>query len=571
MFVVAGLHTKRRPHIGIDKSSARTRKQGLRQPPVGHPHQRLHTAKFSTSSSGQGAPRISEPRMTRRDMDARGRNDNGRAPPTKTPLGRVAPPRVRKFIPKPLILVERMKTRQLLLESTPPIASRPCIVPASLPKTATTVPPSTHVTPLTRQIPTCSTHSSGSASSVSVRVSYREGPVFGSGFGMMPPRARRSLSVSTLGDSSSDTDTFVADSPCGVKQAYYNAPLLVTQTGPPNVRLDVGSDFGKDGMPFSIIGDSGATDLVYGIGLSIDTFEPAMTSTPFTSSQPATNGIPHPTEFKASIIYPIRQADQIPVLSDSFENPRATYLFNASKDGYTVKLSNTGPPVFKATSATHANAPKRAPDFKRLSNRAASPSPTLVLDGVFALPRPSSSSTPTLRRTFHGFPRPRRPSSRRPFVDTTNVKSSGALALASESPSKQPLRSTFGTPTPAGTRPGPESPRSKLAHVLTARAEPQLEQTATRARRQARVPLLVRGIHASNDPRTQCEIEGLRVRRVVGLGRGGGVGGVGIGVGGGDGSGSGSGSGKGANERMSLAGLGMVAMLRARWEAGTVG
>lgn len=80
-----------------------------------------------------------------------------------------------------------------------------------------------------------------------------------------------------------------------------------------------------------------------------------------------------------------------------------------------------------------------------------------------------------------------------------------------------------------------------------------------RTRKQARVPPLVKGVQVSNDPRTQCKIEGLRARRAIGLGGSGGE------VGGDNTS-----DGRGAIERMSLASVGMVAKLRARWEAGAV-
>ncbi|KAG6370404.1 hypothetical protein JVT61DRAFT_12125 [Boletus reticuloceps] len=53
----------------------------------------------------------------------------------------------------------------------------------------------------------------------------------------------------------------------------------------------------------------------------------------------------------------------------------------------------------------------------------------------------------------------------------------------------------------------PESPWSKLAHVLTANAQPQVMR---RTRQPACVPLLVK-VEVSIDPRTQCEIEGLKV------------------------------------------------------------
>lgn len=80
----------------------------------------------------------------------------------------------------------------------------------------------------------------------------------------------------------------------------------------------------------------------------------------------------------------------------------------------------------------------------------------------------------------------------------------------------------------------------------------------TRVRKHARAPPLVKGVQVSNDLRVQCEIEGLRVRGVVGFGR--------------DGGGDVDGSGRGGegSERMSLAGVGMVAKLRERWETGAM-
>lgn len=83
-------------------------------------------------------------------------------------------------------------------------------------------------------------------------------------------------------------------------------------------------------------------------------------------------------------------------------------------------------------------------------------------------------------------------------------------------------------------------------------------------------PPLVRGVQASNDPRTQCEIEGLRMRRVVGVqvSRSGGDGGSETGAEGGTGNGSIGGDDKGPSERTSLASVGMVAKLRAKWERG---
>ena len=73
------------------------------------------------------------------------------------------------------------------------------------------------------------------------------------------------------------------------------------------------------------------------------------------------------------------------------------------------------------------------------------------------------------------------------------------------------------------------------------------------------MPPFVKGVQASNDPRTPCGIEGLRTRKVVCFGHGSG-----------SGSGNAAGGGiidvKGAMERVTLAGIGMVAKLCARWE-----
>lgn len=80
-----------------------------------------------------------------------------------------------------------------------------------------------------------------------------------------------------------------------------------------------------------------------------------------------------------------------------------------------------------------------------------------------------------------------------------------------------------------------------------------------------RVPLLVKGVEVSSDLRTRCEIEGLRVRRAVGRGHG-----HGHGRGDGGGDVNGDNGGRGMIERMSLASVGMVAKLRARWETGAV-
>ena len=573
MFVVTGLHTKRRPHIGTDKSSGAIRKQRVERPSllpvVSHSHRRLHPVKLLASTSAHAAPRVSEPRMTWNDSSwyAWNRNEKGRRSPIKVPLGRVASTRVRKFIPKPLILVERMKARRLLLESSPSVASESRVAPGSLNRPMT-IPLSAHVTPMTRRIPTCSTLSSAShySSSVSFRMSLQNDVVFGSGSGMMP-RSMRPLSVVTLGDSSSNTDTFVADSPCCIKRASFNVPLLVTATHATNVHLDAGSDPKKKSVPYTgvpLLVDSVAADFVHWTRQSTDPFQPAAMSTPFVSSQANTNGVLSPTH----------QPEQTPGLPDSFEivspTSRAMYPFNAPRGAYIVKLPNSGstislsnrtslaspssttmssskPTKSDAPPATLANAPNPALAFRRLSNRVAPPSPTLVFDGVFAIPRPSLSSSPSPRRTLNSFPRPRKLTSRKP-LSNMNISSVPPIAYL---PQPQPT-----PPTSPREQPGPESPRSKLARVLTAHARPQI---MTRVNKQACVPPLVKGVQVSNDPRTQCEIEGLRVRRVVGFGGGGG----------GGGDTGGDGCGREAIERMSLASVGMVAKLRARWEIQT--
>ncbi|KAI9573756.1 hypothetical protein HD554DRAFT_2251303 [Boletus coccyginus] len=555
MFVVTGLHTKRRPHIGTDKPTGTIRKQYIGKlgllPPVTRPHQRLRPVKLSASVSSlsPASPRVSEPRMVRNDSEksALNRNEQGRPPPIKVPL---APARVRRFIPKPLILVERMKARQLLLGASPPVASEYCAVPGSLncPRTAVTTPLSTHMTPTTRRIRTCSTLSSDShhSSSVSFRVSLRNDVVFGSGFGMMP-RSVRPLSVVALRDSSSSTDTFVTDSPCCIKRASFKVPLLVTETDAANHHLDVGSDPRKKCVPYTgvpVLVNSVAADVVHRT-CHTDTFKPAVTSTPFASSQANTNGIPSPTAFITSTVYPICPPEQTPGLSDESEivspTSRAMYSFNAPKSAYIVKLPNSGSTISLSNGTSLASL-----DFGQLSSRAAPASPTLVLDGVFALPQLSPSSLLSPHRTLNGFHRPRKPASRRPLADISNVP-----AIASPS---QPVPLSTSQTSSCGES-GPESPRTKLAHVLTTHAR---SQTMDQTRKHTRVPPLVRGVWVSNDPRTQCEIEGLRMRRVVGLGRGHGLGGN---VGG-------DGGGRGTIGRMSLAGVGMVAKLRTRWETG---
>lgn len=589
MFVVTGLHTKRRP-IGIDKYRATIEKQrvGLLR--------HIHPTELSSPSS---ARRVSEPRMTRNDSDrnAWNRNEKGRRPPIKFALGRPAPARVRKFIPKPLILVERMKARQLLLESSSPVASQLSVAPDSLNRsmTAMTTPLSAYVTPTPKRMLTCSvlSSSSHSSSSISFRMSSRKGIVFKSAFGMMP-RLVRPLSVVSLGDSSSSTDTFVADSPCCIKQTS-KPPVLVMEIDTTNVHVNVESDPKKKGISdigVSVPIDSVARDFMHRSCRSTDAFEPVITSTPFASSQANSNDVPSPTAFITSTVYPTRPSGPMPRLSDSSKilspTSQAVYPFYAPKGAYIVKLPNTVSTTslsnqtrlasISSTAIPYSRHTKpgaslmtlaNAPDFKRLSSRVASPPPTLVLDGVFALPGAptqlaSSSSSPSPRQTLNRFPRPRKPSSRRPPPPPPPTPSDtlalapnvNALAIAPCSPPPH-------SPSSSRAQSGPESPRSKLAHVLTAHVRPQMMTTSTYMMRvhqqgkgnvQGRVPPLVKGVQASNDPRTQCEIEGLRMRRVVGSQ---------VCRDGGEGS-----DGKGAIERMSLAGVGMVAKLRAKWERG---
>ncbi|KAF8121011.1 hypothetical protein EV363DRAFT_1302508 [Boletus edulis] len=166
------------------------------------------------------------------------------ASPVKVQPRQVAPPRVRKFIPKLLILVKRMKARQLVLKSS----SESCIAPASLTrsKTALTTPLSTHVTSPMHQASVRDTFlsSSHSSSSVSFLASLHNNDVCGSCFGMMP-RPMGCLSLLTLDEHSSSTDTFVADSPCLVKKTSSNVPLLITENETANIYLDTASDPGK--------------------------------------------------------------------------------------------------------------------------------------------------------------------------------------------------------------------------------------------------------------------------------------------------------------------------------------
>ncbi|KAF8433227.1 hypothetical protein L210DRAFT_3556704 [Boletus edulis BED1] len=541
------------------------------------------------ASSGRAAPHIPRPRMTPSDgdVDARNRHDKGRHPPARVPPRRVAPPRVRKFIPKPLILVERMMALQLVLESSPPVA------PASLTCSKTTPPP-THVTPPMRRASARDTLLSGShsSSSVSFLASLHNNAVCSSCLRMMP-RPMTCLSLVTLDERSSSTDTFVADSPCFVKKTSSNVPLLITENETTNVCLDTASDPGKKFVSHAwipVLLDSVSADFVHWTCQSIDVFEPAMTSTPITSSQANTNGVPSPMKFTTTTVSPTCLPEQALGFAENSQivspTSRAVYPFNAPNGAYIVKLPNSRPAdllsnwtrptspsstalshskltMTDAPSALFANAHKPAFDLKRLSSRTASPSPTLVLDGVFALPRPTPTPSASPRRTLKRFPRPRKTSSRRPLVDKANAQVVASPAQPVPLLSGTTVTATFPTSRsshgPSGSA-GPESPRSKLAHVLTANAQPQ---TMRRTRQQARVPPLVKGVEVSIDPRTQCEIEGLRMRKVVVLGRGDGAMG-----GSGDLGDDGGRSGKGAIERMSLARVGIVAKLRARWEMG---
>lgn len=603
MFVVTGLHSKRRPYTGSLKSSKTTRRQIIEKPSfplvVSHSNRHPRHVNISASPLATAPPRVSGPSMTRNESNIGTWNRSDKAGHTiKIAFGRVAPPRVRRFIPKPLILVERMKARQLLLESLPADASESRVVPGSLtcPKNTTTTPLSAHMTPPTRWRSTCRTRSSDShsSSSVSFLLSLRNDTVPRSGFGMMP-RVRRPLSVVTLGDSSASTDTFVADSPCYVKRASSKLPLLVATTDTTQAHLDVescpGEQVSHTGHLVSV--DSVAADFVHPTCQLTDSFEPPETSTPFASGQAATHGVISPMAFIASAECPTRIPEQTPANEPSggleimSPTSRAVYHFNSPTGAHIVRLPNSGtclkswsstdmshPPLTKSGSpgVTLASVPKPALDLKRPSGRGTSPSPTLVLDGVFALsqlpsPALSASSEPLPQKTLDGgFARPRKPTSRRrPFSDTSNTPTDA-------SPSQRRSASPMSPHGRSGTA-LESSPRSKLAGVLTAHAlarPPTLTQAQTgilvsgvRKQAHAAVPPLVKGVPASNDPRTQCEIEGLRARRVVGLSRDTGRDDCG--------DGSGASTARGAIERMSLASVGVVAKLRAQWEAGNAG
>ena len=172
--------------------------------------------------------------------------------------------------------------------------------------------------------------------------------MFGSGSGMMP-RSVRPLSVVTVGDSSGSTDTFVVDSPCCIKRASFRVLLLVTATDATNVHLDVGSDPGKKSVSYTgvpVLVNSVAVDFVHRTRQSIDTFQPAAMSTPFVSSQANTTGVPSPTAFITSTVYPTHLPEQTPGLLDSFDivspTSRAVYPFNVPKGAYIVKLPTSG-------------------------------------------------------------------------------------------------------------------------------------------------------------------------------------------------------------------------------------
>ena len=610
MFVVTGLNTKRRP-VHIDKPSSAIKKQRIGEPRLlqAAPHSRRYLCCTNPPSSSS-LHCVSGSRMTRDDSNkaASNRDEKCRRPSMKIPLRRQVPTGVRKFIPRPLILVERMKARQLALESSPLVSSGPYVSPESLNYSAIAMitPLSTHVTPAPQRMVTRSVLSSDShsSSSVSFQMSSRRGVLFGSGFGMMT-RSRRPFSIVTLGGSSSSGDTFVADSPCFIKQAS-KAPVPVTEINATNIRESVGSDSEKNlfdtgvSVPLHLV----AGDPRFRSSGSTDSFVPAITSTPFASGLENNIIVPLPTTFISSvapITYPLEQMPGLCSLTS-----RAMYPFSAPEDTYIVRLPNatsTTPPSNKtgftskpctavpcsrlpkprAPLATLVNGPKPSLDLKRLSSRVAPPSPTLVLDGVFALPYMSSlpplsppptfspPSSPSLRsprqmlfpRSRESTSRSRRPSLPTPFVAPTRTLNAYAIAPRSSPPQlHSPL---FSASPPSSPGHSGESPRSKLARVLTAHAEspvsvsvPRVHQPGNGNGRQS-VPPLVKGIQASNDPRTRCEIEGLRTRKDVCFGHG-------------DGSGNGNAAGgggidvRGAMERVTLAGIGMVAKLRARWE-----
>ena len=548
--------------------------------------------------------------MTRNDSDkaASNRGEKCRRPFMKLPLRRQIPTGVRKFIPRPLILVERMKARQLALDSSPLVPSGPYVSPESLNHSAIAMitPLSTHITPAPQQMLTRGVLSfdSDSSGSVSFRMSSRRGVLFGSGFGMMT-RSRRPFSIDTLGGSSSSGDTFVADSPCFIKQAS-KAPVPVTEINTINIHETVGSDPEKNvfGTGVSVPLHSVSGNPRFRSSGSTDSFVPAITSTPFASGLANNIDVPSPMTFISSAIPTICPLEQVPGLCSL--TSRAMYPFDAPMDTYIVKLPNatsTTPPSNKtrftskpsiavpcsrlpkprAPLATLVSGPKSSLYFKRLSDRVASPSPTLVLDGVFALPyvpslppsSPPPTFTPPSSLSSHSprqmpLPRSRKPSSRSrrpplltPFV--THTRTLNAYAIAPGSSPSQPHSSSFSaSPTSSPGHPG-ESPRSKLARVLTTHAESPVSVSVLRVHppgngngRQS-VPPFVKGVQASNDPRTPCGIEGLRTRKVVCFGHGSG-----------SGSGNAAGGGiidvKGAMERVTLAGIGMVAKLCARWE-----
>ncbi|KAG6370826.1 hypothetical protein JVT61DRAFT_11038 [Boletus reticuloceps] len=196
---------------------------------------------------------------------------------------------------------------------------------------------------------------------------------------------------------------------------------------------------------------------------------------------------------------------------------QAVYPFNAPNGAYIVKLLNSRPADFLLNWTRPTSPSSTALSHSRLTMTGA-PS-ALFAKRTQAHFRPKATLEPhripipdiaSPGGTLKGFPRPREPSSCRPLVDKAN-----AQAVASP-PQPVPLSGTTVTATFPTSRSShgpsrsasPESPRSKLAHVLTTNAQPQVMR---RTRQQARVPLLVKGVEVSIDPRTQCGIEGLKV------------------------------------------------------------
>ncbi|KAG9309535.1 hypothetical protein JVU11DRAFT_10509 [Chiua virens] len=580
MFVVAALHTKRRPSTDIVKSS-----QAIERPRVAKakqfqdPHRRL-------------APRVPQTRMTQIDHDGSACNHEASSHlPIKLRLGRLAPTRVRKFIPKPLVLVERMKSRQLLLELSSPFASEAGASHESSRRTMALAPPfPTHLTPTaSRKLSFVLSSTSHSSSSVSFRVPSQNDVVFGNGFGQMRPRSRRRLSVATLGDNSASTDTFVADSPCFSKRASKLA-VQVMEITTTNIHVNVEKRPSVGGVSLRFDSDLVASDLVCYTSNSGDAFEPGITSTPFGSGRADTSRTLSLTQLVPTV-YPSRgweqtfRADTSLVVASPTSRPM--YRFNSHKGAYVVKLPSsrsTGSPLDRPsqppsrTVPPHpptqrdplpvplATQPKPALDFKGPLSRIASSPPTLVLDGVFALPHaPTPPLSPVSRRTSNALSRPCKPTPRRPLTNVSNA------VLVAHHP-LEPI--SLSSPTACGRQPGsesqpgpgPESPRSKLAHVLTAHVHPQTTTPVMRKPRRVPPPPVTEA-QVLNIPRVQ----GLRIRKKAELAR---CDTSGSNNKGGDPNG-GKGEvdavgGKGAIERMACAGVGMVARLRARWERGTV-